>query len=170
METTLFVLGLILLFTFCLAALVSLVVGLPGTFLIVAAALVYAWATGFAAVQWSTVGWLLLLALVGEGIELVSGTVSAAGTRPSRRVTIAVLIGGIIGGIVGTPFLLGVGSLVGALMGAFGGAALAVASEGGSMGSAVKTGLAAMRGRLLGFIVKASIAVVMVVLLFAAAI
>jgi uncharacterized protein YqgC (DUF456 family) len=169
MEMALFVLGLILLFAFCLAALFSLVIGLPGTFLIVAAALVYAWATGFAAVQWSTVGWLLLLALIGEGIELVSGTVSAAGARPSRRVTIAVLTGGIIGGIVGTPFLFGVGSLLGALLGAFGGAALAVASEGGSMGSALTTGLAAMRGRLLGFVLKASIAVVMVVLLLAAA-
>lgn len=168
METALFILGLILLFTFCLVALASLVFGLPGTFLIVAAALVYAWATGFAAVQWSTVGWLLLLALIGEGVELVAGSVSAAGTRPSRRVTIAVLAGGFVGGLVGTPFLFGIGSLIGALIGAFGGAALAVASEGGSVGSALTTGLAAMRGRLLGFVLKASIAVVMIVLLFAA--
>lgn len=168
METALFILGLILLFTFCLVALASLVFGLPGTFLIVAAALVYAWATGFAAVQWSTIGWLLLLALIGEGVELVAGSVSAAGARPSRRVTIAVLAGGFVGGIVGTPFLFGIGSLIGALIGAFGGAALAVASEGGSMGSALTTGFAAMRGRLLGFVLKASIAVVMIVLLFAA--
>jgi hypothetical protein len=170
METALFVFGLVLLFVFCVVSLLSLVVGLPGTFLIVASALVYAWATGFAAVQWSTIGWLVLLATVGEGIELVSGTVSAAGTRPSRRVTISVLAGGIIGGIIGTPFLFGVGSLIGALIGAFGGAALAVTFEGGSMGSALTTGFAAMRGRLLGFVVKASIAVVMVVLLLAAAI
>jgi hypothetical protein len=168
METALFVLGLLLLFTFCLLALVSLVFGLPGTFLIVAAALVYAWATGFATVHWSTIGWLLLMALIGEGVELLAGSVSAAGARPSRRVTIGVLAGGFIGGIVGTPFLFGIGSLIGALIGAFGGAALAVASEGGSVGSALTTGLAAMRGRLLGFVLKASIAVVMVVLLFAA--
>lgn len=170
METALFILGLVLLFTFCLLALVSLVFGLPGTFLIVAAALVYAWATGFATVQWATVGWLVLLALIGEGIEFVSGTVGAAGERLSRRVTIAVLAGGFAGGIVGTPFMFGIGSLFGALLGAFAGAALAVKSEGGSTGSAMTTGLAAMRGRLLGFIVKASIAVVMLVLLFAAAI
>jgi hypothetical protein len=168
METALFVLGLVVLFAFCLLAVLSLVFGLPGTFLIVASALVYAWATDFAVVQWSTIGWLSLLAVIGEGVELAASTVGAAGKRPSRRVTVLVLTGGFIGGIVGTPFLLGIGSLIGALIGAFGGAVLAVASEGGSVGSALTTGFAAMRGRMLGFVLKASIAVVMVMLLLAA--
>jgi hypothetical protein len=170
METVLYLLGLFVLIVFCLLALLSLVLGVPGTFLIVAAALVYAWATGFAGVAWSTVGWLLLLAVVAEGIELVAAGAGAAGTRPTRRVTIAVLAGGITGGIIGTPFLFGVGSLLGALAGAFAGATLAVASEGGTFDHALRTGLAAMRGRLLGFVLKASIAVVMVVVLIAAAI
>jgi hypothetical protein len=168
METALYLLGLFLLFAFCLVALLSLVFGLPGTFLIVGAALVYAWATGFAAVQWSTIGWLVGLAILGEGIEFLAGSVGAAGTRPSRRVTISVILGGFIGGIVGTPFLFGVGSLIGALLGAFAGASLAVASEGGTADHILRTGLAAMGGRLIGFILKASIAVVMVVVLVAA--
>ena len=81
MATALHLLGLLLLFGFCGVALVSLVFGLPGTFLIVAAALVYAWATGFAAVTWSTVGWLALLAAIGEGIEFVAGSAGAASRR-----------------------------------------------------------------------------------------
>jgi hypothetical protein len=170
METVLSLLGLLVLIVFCLLALLSLVLGLPGTFLIVAAALVYAWATGFAGVAWSTIGWLLLLAVLAEGIEFLAGSAGAAATRPSRRVTVAVLAGGFIGGIVGTPLLFGVGSLFGALLGAFAGAMLAVASEGGELHLAFRTGLAAMRGRLLGFVLKASIAVVMVVVLLAAAI
>lgn len=167
MDVVLHVFGLGLLFVVCLLALASLLFGLPGTFLIVVAALVYAWATSFSAVQWSTIVWLGLLALVGEGIEFVASGVGAAGARPSRRVSVAALAGGLVGGLVGTPFLFGIGSLLGALLGAFAGAALAVASEGGSLGSAFTTGLAASRGRLLGFVLKSAIAVVMCVLLAA---
>jgi hypothetical protein len=170
MDTFLHVLGLVLLFSFCLAAFAALLFGIPGTFLIVAAALVYAWATGFAAVEWSTIGWLAGLAIAGEGIEFLAGTIGTAGERPSRRVTVLVLLGGVAGGIAGAAFLFGLGSLIGALLGAFAGAAIAVAWEGGSLRSAVGAGLAAMRGRLLGFILKSAIAAVMLVVLFAAAI
>jgi hypothetical protein len=168
MDTLLHVAGLLLLLTACLAGGASLLLGLPGTFFIVVAALVYAWATGFTAVTWSTVGWLFLLAVIGEGIEFFAGAAGAAGERPSRRVMISALLGGVVGGLVGTPLLFGVGSLLGALLGAFIGAALAVVSEGGTMGAAFSTGLAAFRGRLLGFVLKAAVAVVMLVVLAAA--
>jgi hypothetical protein len=170
MSSFLPILGLLALFSFCLLALGSLLFGLPGTFLIVAAALTYGWATDFVAVDWSTIGWLAGLAVLGEGIEFFAATASATSERPSWRVTVFVLAGGIAGGIIGTPLLFGIGSLLGALAGAFAGAALAVRSEGGSVESAVGTGLAAMRGRFLGFVLKSAIAVVMVVLLAAAAI
>ena len=168
METVLHVAGLLLLLIACLASLASLLLGLPGTFFIVAAALLYGWATGFAAVQWSTVGWLFLLAVVGEGFEFFAGAAGAAGERPSRRVMVGALAGGVVGGLAGTPVLFGMGSLLGALVGAFAGAALAVVSEGGTMGSALSTGLAALRGRLLGFVLKAALAVMMLVVLAAA--
>jgi hypothetical protein len=169
MATLLHVLGLFALAAMCAASLVSLIFGLPGTFLIVGAALVYASATGFAAVRWSTVGWLLLLALAGEGMELFAAAAGAGGERPSTRVTIFTLTGGIVGGIAGAPFLLGLGSLLGALAGAFAGASIAVVLQGGTTGSALRTGLAAMRGRLLGFVLKSALAVAMVVIVAAAA-
>lgn len=163
------VLGLIVLFVVCLTALASMVLGVPGTVLIVVTALVYAWATGFHAVHWSTIGWLTLLAVVGEGLEQVAGAAGASGTRPSRRVTFAVLGGSLVGGVAGAPFFFGVGALLGALLGAFAAAAIAVASEGGGWDAALATGLAAMRGRLLGFVLKTAIAVVMIVWLLWAA-
>lgn len=169
MATLLHVLGLFALAAMCAASLVSLLFGLPGTFLIVGAALVYAWATGFAAVQWSTIGWLLLLALAGEGIELFAAAATTGSERPSARVTISTLAGGVIGGIAGAPLLLGLGALLGALAGAFAGASIAVALQGGTAGNALRTGLAAMRGRLLGFVLKSAIAVAMVVIVAAAA-
>jgi hypothetical protein len=168
MQTLLHVLGVILLLFGCAIAFFSLVLGLPGTFAIVGLALLYAWATGFAAVQWSTIGWLALLAVLGEGIELAASGAGAARARPSRRVTAGALAGALIGGIAGTPFLFGVGSLLGALAGAFAGAALAVRSEGGSLHESVATGFAALKGRLLGFVLKAALAGVMIAVLAAA--
>ncbi len=168
MDTLWHILGLALLFSVSAVGLVALVLGLPGTWIIVAAALVYAWSTDFAAVQGSTLGWLVLLAAVAEVAELVSASAAAAGTRPSTRVTVTVLLCGFVGGLVGTPFFFGVGSLLGALAGAFAGGALAVKWEGGSAGEALQTGWAAFRGRLLGFVLKAAFAVAMVVVLAAA--
>jgi len=169
MDTVLHVAGLLLLLIACLASLASLLLGLPGTFFIVVAALLYGWATGFAAVHWSTVGWLLLLAVFAEGLEFFAGAAGAAREQPSWRVMVGALGGSVVGGLIGTPVLFGVGSLLGALVGAFAGAALAVVSEHGTMGSALSTGLAALRGRLLGFVLKATVAVVMLVVLAAAA-
>jgi uncharacterized protein len=162
------VLGLLLLFGGCLLALASLVFGLPGTFLIVGAAILYAWATGFAAVHWSTIGWLTVLAVIGEGVELISTTAATAAARPSWRVHAGALAGALAGAIVGAPLFFGVGALLGALAGAFAGAALAVKLEGGTLGDSVATGFAALKGRLLGFVVKVAIAAVMVVVLAAA--
>jgi len=167
MDTVLHLVGLLLLLMACLGAFASLLLGLPGTFLIVGAALVYGWATGFAAVQWSTVGWLFLLAAVGEVCEFLAAA-RAVGARPSRRVMVCALVGAVAGGLIGAPFLFGAGALLGALAGAFAGAALAVVSEGGTLGAALSTGLAAMRGRLLGFVLKAAAAAAMLVVLAAA--
>lgn len=164
-ATALHIFAILLLFAACVAALFSLIIGVPGTFIIVGLALVYAWATGFAAVQWSTILWLLLLAVLGEVVEFLAAGVATAGTRPSRRVTIAALAGALVGGIIGIPFLLGLGALIGALAGAFAGAALAVRSEGGTLGESMTTGLAAMKGRLLGFVLKAAIGVTMLAVL-----
>ena len=50
------------------------------------------------------------------------------------------------------------------------GAALAASSEGKETQSALRAGMTALRGRLLGFVVKASIGVVMLIVLVAAAI
>jgi len=169
-DFALHLLGLFVLVLACLVCLASLVVGLPGTFAIAATALVYAWATGYAGVTWSTVGWLTAMAVLAEGLEFVSAAAGSAKQKPSRRVAASALLGGIVGGVLGTPFLFGVGSLLGALAGAFAGAALATGAEGHGAAAAMQHGLAALRGRLLGFVVKSAIGVLMVVFLLAAAI
>ena len=170
MVAVLHVLGVALLLLACVAALFTLVLGIPGTLLIVGFALFYGWATDFTLIAWSTVGWLTLMAVVAEGLEFLASGAGAAGERPSRRVTFGALGGAFAGGLVGAPLLFGVGALLGALAGAFAGAALAVRSEGGTVDHSIRTGLAAMRGRLLGFVLKAAIGVGMVGVVAAAVI
>jgi uncharacterized protein YqgC (DUF456 family) len=169
-ELFLYIVGLLLLLIFCMAAGFTLIVGLPGTVFLVLIALFYGWATGFAAVTGKVILWLAALAAAGEGFELFSASLAVGGEKPSRRVSVSALAGAVIGGLVGTPFLFGVGSLIGALIGAFLGATIASRSEGRTTATAMYAGVAAMRGRLLGFVVKAAIAVVMMIVIFAAAI
>lgn len=166
MDTVVHVLGLVALMVGCTLGLFSLLLGFPGTFFILLSAFVYAWATAYSTIHWSTLGWLLALALVGEGLELIAAAATAGGgAKPSWRVVLSTLAGSIVGGIVGTPFLFGIGALIGALLGAFVGAASAVASEGAGLNAVISTGFAAMQGRLLGFVLKSSIAAVMVVVI-----
>ena len=165
MATIAHILGLLLLIIACGVALCSLVLGLPGTVAIVGIALFYAWATGFAVIQWSTIGWLAALAVFAEAVEFLAAGSAAAGPRPSRRVTAGAIVGALIGGIIGTPILFGIGSLLGALAGAFAGAAVVVALEGGTLRDSITTGFAALKGRFIGFVVKVAIAVLMVIVI-----
>jgi hypothetical protein len=168
-ETVLSIVAIVLLFGACLIGLLSLIFGLPGTFVIFGAVLVYAWATGFTTIQWTVPAWLLAMAIAGEVIELFAGSAAvSARSEPNRRVTIATFVGALLGGIVGTPFLFGIGSLIGAMAGAFIGAALAVSSSGGHWRDSLRIGFAALRGRLLGFVIKSAIAVSMILIVFVA--
>lgn len=130
MDTVWHILGLILLLATCAGGILVLVLGLPGTFVILGAALIYAWATGFQTVGWSTLGWLLGLALLGEALEFAAGMLGAARQRPSRKVVLLVFAGGLVGGVLGAPLLFGLGALIGALLGAFAGGVLGALWEG----------------------------------------
>lgn len=166
MDLLVSVIGLALLLIFCVAALVSVVFGMPGTFGILAAGLAYGWAGSFERVGLATLGWLLLLAVAAEGLEFVVGAGVGSAQRPSRRVVIATVVGGFAGGLAGAAFLLGFGALPGAVFGAFAGATLAAGSQGAGFTGAVGQGFVAARGRLLGFIIKIAIAISMTVFLF----
>jgi len=80
---------------------------------------------------------------------------------PSRRITIGAIAGAVVGGLLGAPFFFGVGALAGAFGGAFAGAALAAMWEGHDRETVVHHGMQALRGRVLGFVVKSAIATAM---------
>jgi uncharacterized protein YqgC (DUF456 family) len=164
-----------------LACLLLVVVGLPGTWVLLALAFVLELVDAFLLPGDTAVtfGWELLalcagLALVGEAIEALAGV---AGTRfggGTRRGMVGAFVGGIAGAIFLTPILPipVVGTLVGAMLGAFLGAFVAEASgpEARGRDHNLRAALGAAVGKLGGTIAKLAIGVVMWVLLVRAAI
>jgi len=152
--------------------------GLPGTWLMVAAAAVYAALMpvgGPAAISWGVVLAMGLLALAGEAVEFAAGAWGAVKGGGSKRGAALALLGsgagGILGLFVGLPVPV-VGSLLAAVLFASAGAMLgAVAGEswkGRDMGQGWRVGKAAFWGRLWGTAAKVGIGTVMLIVAIAA--
>ena len=153
----------LLLVIFLLAALLVIPFGLPGTFLIVLSALLYALATEFAEITWGTISLLLASALFAEGVEAAAGIVGAKRFGSGNMGVFASLAGGIVGALLGAPFFFGLGAIPGALLGAFAGAVAAEAMRGRSLNEALRAGWGTFLGRVAGTAVKVAVAVAMAV-------
>jgi uncharacterized protein YqgC (DUF456 family) len=115
----------------CLACVVSVAVGLPGTWVMLALAVALEVLDShllgmpeLVTFGWPTLGIAAAIAIAAEILEALAG---AAGTRlggGTRRGMIGAIIGGIVGAIALTPLLPipVVGTLVGAFLGTFAGA------------------------------------------------
>jgi uncharacterized protein YqgC (DUF456 family) len=150
------------------------VLALPGTWMILATAAVYAWLTPDGArwdISMEVLGVLLGLALVGEVLETLW---SAAGVKKqggSRRGAVLAIVGSLIGAVVGTgaiPIPV-VGTLAGACAGAMLGAILGESWKGRDIDHALRVGNAAAWGRLVGSLAKICVASIMVAVVLASA-
>ena len=148
--------------------------GLPGNWLIVIAAELWVClGTSDYVFSWFLVLLLLVLALIGEGIEFaasVLGTKKMGGS--SRGATLSVvgaIIGGILGAVMGVPIPIPiVGILIGSILFASGGAMIGAMigeqSQGKTLKESAKIGGAAFIGRLLGTVGKITVGSSMAVL------
>ena len=150
META----GAILLALVLLVCLASLLVGLPGTWGMVLAGGLYAWATGFERIPASTLGIALAAAAAGEVLEYALAVREARRSGASRRGACAALAGAAAGGIAAAPLLAGAGAVLGMLLGAWAGAAAYEWWAGRDVDRAVRSGWGALRGRLWGTMAK----------------
>jgi uncharacterized protein YqgC (DUF456 family) len=152
--------------------------GLPGNWLIVAATAIYAWlmpAGTSAAIGWRTVVAMLILAVLGEVIELVASAVGVSKTGGSRRSAVMALAGSLVGSVVG--IVVGVpipvlGSVIAAVLfaaiGAMAGAVLGELSIGQSASTGWRVGKAAFWGRLAGTLGKMLLGAIMIAVVIAA--
>ncbi len=122
--------------------------------------------------SWAGVVGLLVLAVIGEGVEFAAGALGAAKSGASRRAVllacVGALVGGIMGAIVGVPVPL-VGSMIAALFGSaagsFAGAYLGQQWSRKPHSESMAAGQGAFFGRLWGTGGKLLIGAVMLVVL-----
>ncbi|MEM1448544.1 MAG: DUF456 family protein [Planctomycetota bacterium] len=130
--------------------------GLPGTWLLLALAGLAEWWTEPRLFSDVTLVGTVLVALAGEAWESLSSSVRARRAGAGRRGAIGALVGGIAGAIAGTaliPIPL-FGTLVGGALGAFTVAALLETTGGRTLKDAVRIGRAAAAGQMIGLVGK----------------
>ncbi|HVC94867.1 MAG TPA: DUF456 domain-containing protein [Pirellulales bacterium] len=161
-----------------LAGWILTLLSLPGNWLMVAAAAIFAYLApeGGPDISWTTVAVLGGLATLAEIIEFAAGALGAAKVGGSKRGAVLAALGSMIGAIAGAmvgaaPVPL-IGSMVGAVLfaciGALGGAMLGEHWKGRDLGDSWKVGQAAFWGRLIGTLTKTAIASAMAVITIAA--
>jgi len=120
-------------------------------------------------IGWLGVGAVIVLAIVGEVVEMVAGAAGAAKQGASRRAMFLAVIGAMIGSLVGAMLLtfipvIGtiIGAVAGAAFGSFGGAYLGEMWKGSDQKERLDIGVAAMLGRMLGTTGKLLVGAIMV--------
>lgn len=153
----------IIYFLVCLGGLVLLIVGLPGTWLIVVAAAVFAWISGGSAIPWSAVVIFILLSAGAEVFEAVVGAWGARKYGGSRWAMAGAVVGGIAGAILLAGFPPVIGSIIGAFAGSFGGAFLLEYAANRDFRKARSTGKGAFYARIVAVVTKVALAIAMIV-------
>ena len=155
-------------------------IGLPGNWLVTCLAAAYAMFVQSASrldVSWGVIGVLLLLALVGEGIEFAASALGVAKSGGSRRGAALSMVGSLVGGVAGVFVGVGipipvVGSLIGAMLlagcGALVGAVLGEQWKGRDWDTSLQVAHGAFWGRLLGTLGKVLVGAVMPVIVLLA--
>lgn len=127
------------------------ILGLPGTWFMVIGAVALAWWQPAMFDTWTLVA-VVALAGVGELLEFFAGIIGSKKAGGTKRGAAGALIGGVAGGLLAT-FLIPVpviGSLIGACVGAGIGAWGLELTGGLRMNDALKSGVGASAGRLVG--------------------
>jgi len=158
------ILGHILFWFVMLAGIVIIPFGIPGTFVIVGNALVFAWLTNFSEVTWKFLGLLLLIAVAVEVLEFFIGAATAGKYGASRLGMLGAIVGGFLGAIWGTGIVPLLGTLLGAFAGAFAGATLFEYINTKDFEKSVQVGFGAFLGTVGGKLTKIAVAVAMVVM------
>ena len=144
--------------------------GLPGTWIMIGAAIGYDALVRNDPIGWFTIVATSVLALIGEIFEFTLSTRYTKKYGGSRRAGWGAIIGGIVGAIVGVPVPI-IGSVIGAFAGSFAGALIAEYSRRESTaGTATRVATGALIGRVVAAAMKTGIGVAIAAWLIFAAI
>lgn len=127
---------------------------LPGSPLILAGAILYAWQTQFTLVSPVDLIILTVLTLAGQGLDYAASALGAKKYGASRWGMLGACIGGTLGLITANIFGLVIGSFVGAV--------LFELLKGGQLRASVKVGYGTLVGFLCGAVGKVIVALTMI--------
>jgi uncharacterized protein YqgC (DUF456 family) len=139
----------------------SILLGLPGTVLMLVAAAIYGWATGFGEITGRTLAWLAAIALPVEVLDQLLGLWAA------RRygATWIGMAGAFFGAMAGAALLNGVlpliGVVPGALLGSFAGAYAAEYATRRDSPAALRAAWGGFLGKIAGIALKMSAGLLM---------
>jgi uncharacterized protein YqgC (DUF456 family) len=157
MMTVVYQILLVLLYIFLAVALLANTIGLPGNWILIAVALIAGLVTKFTSITWGYFFLCLGLALLGELIESLLGTVVVAKKGGGRWGIIGSFLGGLIGVIGGSAVVPPLGSVLFGFAGAFAGAVLGELVHYGDLDSALRIGGWAFLGRIMAIMGKISV-------------
>jgi len=160
--TPLEITGLTIFILLLFAGIFSIVLGMPGTVIILIDAILYAFFTGFHKIGLKVLIILLVISLLAEVLDFALGIAGAARYRASGKGIWASLIGGVIGAIVMTPVLFGFGTIMGCFFGGFAGILIVELIHQGQLKPALRAGYGVMLGKFSGMLVKGFFALVMI--------
>ena len=147
----------------CIAAMVLslllIFLGLPGTWVIIGIAAVWAAFTGARGLNWQFFALVVGVAGLGELVEFFAGYYGAKCFGGSSKGSLGGVLGALVGGFMGMPLFFGLGALPGALVGGFAGCFLVEKMRRASGAVAAKAALGATLGRFGGFVFKLSIGI-----------
>jgi uncharacterized protein len=149
-------------------ALLIIPLGLPGTWLMVGAAIAYRFVVPGSGIGAITLGGIATLALLAEVAEFALAARFTKRFGGSRRAGWGAVIGGFVGVVVGVPLPV-VGSVIGGLLGSFAGALIGELEMGSHHHVAVRAATGALLGRAAAAAMKVAIGVAMAVWVIASA-
>lgn len=158
----------LLLATVLFLALFLIPIGLPGTWVMIATALAYAYFVPQSIGLVTLIG-IFVVALIAEALEF---TLSGCYTKKyggSSRASWGAMLGGIVGAFVGVPVAL-VGPIIGGFLGAFAGALIAEYSKSSDVMASTRAAQGAVVGKAVAAATKIALGLVIAAWVVAAAI
>ncbi len=160
METV----GVVLLIFFLIIGVAVIFFGIAGTFVIVAAALIYGLLTHFESLSPSFLLLLLGMTLAVEAIEELATALLARRFGGSKWAMLGALVGSFSGAVIGTPVAPVLGTLIGGFAGAFAGACVLEWMHTSDLRRGLRVGTGALLGAMGGKMTKITVAVIMAIL------
>jgi uncharacterized protein len=144
------------------AGLIAVVLGLPGTWLILITSVLYSWLSNFSVITYQMLLGLLVLAVAAEVVDFWSGLWGARRYGGSKKAMLGTLLGGLIGAIILTPMVFGIGAVVGAFFGAFIGGFVVTYLEQRKMSEAMRVGWGGLLGRVFAMVFNGAAVISMI--------